>query len=168
MPPMRLAVPAEVLVDDVFGQADRLEDLRAAVALDGADAHLRGDLEDALIGGLEVVLDGVGGVERVGEHAVGVEVSNRVDRQVRVDGGRAVADEAAEVVRLAGLAGLDDDRRPRAAAQADQVVMDGAGRQQRRDRRAVGTDGAVAEDQDRRAVDDGALRRITQREQARG
>ena len=38
---MRDGRPGEVLVDDVLVEADRLEDLGAAVALDGRDAHLR-------------------------------------------------------------------------------------------------------------------------------
>ena len=46
----------EVLVDQRLVQADGLEDLRAAVALQGRDAHLRDDLQQALVDGLLVVL----------------------------------------------------------------------------------------------------------------
>jgi hypothetical protein len=41
--------PGEVVVDHVLPQAERLEDLRAAVALDGRDAHLGHHLDDALV-----------------------------------------------------------------------------------------------------------------------
>ena len=57
--------------------------------------------------------------------------------QVRVDRGRAVADQQRDVVHLAGVAGLDDQPDPGAGALAHQVVVHGAGEQQRRDRRVV-------------------------------
>jgi hypothetical protein len=49
--------PGEVALDDVVRDADRLEDLRAAVALQRRDPHLGHDLEDALVDGLAVVLE---------------------------------------------------------------------------------------------------------------
>ena len=45
----------EVFVDDLFTEADGFEDLRPAIALHGGDAHLAGDLQDRLVGGLDVV-----------------------------------------------------------------------------------------------------------------
>ena len=48
--------PGEVLVDDVLAEADGFEDLRAVIALDGRDAHLRHHLDDALGRGLDEVL----------------------------------------------------------------------------------------------------------------
>ncbi len=51
--------PGEVFVDDGRMQADGFENLRAAVALDGGDAHLGDDLDHALDGGLDVILAGV-------------------------------------------------------------------------------------------------------------
>ena len=44
----------EVAVDELLAQADRLEDLRPAVALDGADAHLGHHLDDPLLDRLAV------------------------------------------------------------------------------------------------------------------
>ena len=49
----------EVLVDELVAETDRLEDLRAGVAGDGADAHLAHHLQHALAGGLDVVLHGL-------------------------------------------------------------------------------------------------------------
>ena len=40
-------------------QADRFKNLRAAVALDGGDAHLGNDLDHALDGGFDEILAGV-------------------------------------------------------------------------------------------------------------
>ena len=48
--------PREILVDELLVQAHRLENLCAAVALDGRDPHLGHDLEDALVEALDVVL----------------------------------------------------------------------------------------------------------------
>ena len=45
----------EAQLDDFLVQADALEQLRAAIAGDGGDAHLGQDLEQALVGALAVV-----------------------------------------------------------------------------------------------------------------
>jgi len=50
--------PGEVLVHEVLAESERLEDLGSVVALDGADAHLRDDFEDALGDRLAVLLLG--------------------------------------------------------------------------------------------------------------
>ena len=49
----------EVGVDQRLVQADGLKDLRAAIALQRADAHLREGLQQALVDGLDEVLLGV-------------------------------------------------------------------------------------------------------------
>ena len=49
MPPIGDAVPAKQVVDDLVAQAEHLEDLGAAVRGQGRDAHLREDLEQALL-----------------------------------------------------------------------------------------------------------------------
>ena len=46
----------EILVDEVAGQADSVEDLGAAIGLVGGDAHLGHDLQNALADRLDVVL----------------------------------------------------------------------------------------------------------------
>jgi hypothetical protein len=54
----------EILVDEIGLQADRVEDLRAAIGLVGRDAHLGHHLEQALADRLDVALDDLVGVER--------------------------------------------------------------------------------------------------------
>ena len=49
---MRDAVPVKYLSTRSSFQADGLEDLRAAIALQRRDAHLREDLQQALVDGL--------------------------------------------------------------------------------------------------------------------
>ena len=51
--------PREIFVDDRLLEADGFKDLRAAIALDGGDAHLGNHLDDALDSGLHEILAGV-------------------------------------------------------------------------------------------------------------
>ncbi len=148
--------PGEVLVDDRVVQADRLEDLRATIALDGRDPHLRDDLDDALDGGLDVVLAG-GLVVDALEQALADHVVEGLEGEVRVDGAAPVADEQREMVHLARLARFEHQADPGARAGPDQVVMQARHGQQRRDRRVLGVHPAIREDQDVDAVLDGAV-----------
>ncbi len=61
----------------------------------------------------------------------------RLERQVGVDRVGAVADETAVVVHLSRLAGFDDDSDPGALLGGNQMMVHGAGRQQRAHRDAV-------------------------------
>ena len=106
----------EVLVDEVLVEADGLEDLGAAVGGDGGDAHLGHDLQDALAEGVDQVADGLLGLDAGQEGAGADQVLDGLHRQVRVDGGGAVADEQGDVVDLADVAGLDQQARPGCAA----------------------------------------------------
>ena len=139
----------EVLVDQLVAEPDRLEDLRAGVAGDGAHAHLAHHLEHALAGGLDVVLHRLvrihpaEAVQVLGDH-----VLDRLERQVRVDRAGAVADQQRHVVHLAGVAALDDQADLGALLLADEVVVHGRGEQQRRDRRVHLVAVAVAEHDD--------------------
>src|SRR3972149_2021412 len=90
----------EVPVDEVAVQADRREDLGAAIALQRRDAHLGHDLEDPLVQGLDVVLDRLPVIE-VGEQALSDEVVERLERDPRVHGAGPVADQEANVMDFA-------------------------------------------------------------------
>ena len=48
----------EILLDEIIGKPHRLEDLGALVAPDGGHAHLGHDLQEALLDGGDVLLDG--------------------------------------------------------------------------------------------------------------
>ena len=121
----------EVLVDELLGQAHGLEDLGAAVGGDGGDAHLGHDLEDAVAEGVDEVVDGGVRVDLDGARAG--EVLDGLHGEVRADRGGAVADEEGDVVDLADVAGLDDEPDLGARVLAQQVVVDGAREEQRRD-----------------------------------
>ena len=147
MPPTREECPGEVMVDHVLPEAERLEDLRAAVALDGGDAHLRGDLDHALGGRLDEVLAGRLVIDGH-EDALPDHVVDRLEGDIGIDGAAAVADQQREVVHLAGLARLQDQAHARAQALADQVVVQAGNREERRHRRVLAVDAAVAQDED--------------------
>ena len=138
----------EVALDHVRGEPDGLEDLRAVVGLDRRDAHLRERLEQALADRLDDVALGLLERSRRGE------LRQRLEHQVRVDRRGAVADQRREVVDLARLAGLEHQAGLQARALAHEVVVHGGDREQRRDRRALGADAAIGQDEHVRAVGD--------------
>src|ERR1044072_7843360 len=79
------------------------------------------------------------------------------EQQVRVDRAAAVADERRHVVDLARLAGLEHDAGAQARALADEVLVDRADCEQRRDRRALRPDLPVGEDEHADPVGDGVV-----------
>ena len=97
----------EELVDERARQADGVEDLRAAIGLVGRDAHLRHDLEQALVDRLDEALDRPRAADRLGQ-VLGIAVE-RLEGEIGIDRLGAVAGEAGEVMDLARLAGFDDE-----------------------------------------------------------
>ena len=150
----------EILVDEAPCEPDRVEDLRAAIGLIGGDAHLGHHLEDALVDRLDVALDHFLVVELFGELVL--HRDQRLEREIGIDRLGAVAGEAAEMMHLARLAGLDHQADRGAQALADQVMVHGRGREQRRDRDAVGPGLAVRQDDDVVAAVDGGLGALAQ------
>ena len=150
----------EELVDKALVEADRVENLRAAIGLIGRDAHLRHHLEDALVDGLDVALHRV-----VGADLLRQVLSHRLqslEGEVRVDRFGAIARQTAEMVDFARVAGLDHEADGGAQALADEVVMHRRGREQSRDRDAVGPGHPVGQHDDVVAAGDGGLRTLAQ------
>ena len=145
----------EVLVQERRRQADGVKDLGAAIGLIGGDAHLGHHLEDGLVHALDEALLNLMGRQLLGQgRAHGFQ---RFEGEVGIDRLGAVAGQAAHVMDLAGLAGLDDQADLGAQSLADQVVVHGRHGQQRRHRNAVGADLAVGQDQDVVALADAGL-----------
>ena len=136
----------EVLVDDILGDADRLKDLAALVALDGGDAHLGGDLHDAVQHSLVVVIHG--GVVILVQQTLVDELGNGVVGQIGVDGAGTVAQQGGKVVHLVGLGTLKDEGHGRALLGADEVLGHGRNGQQAGDGNMVLVNVAVREDDD--------------------
>src|SRR5262245_37239428 len=100
----------EVFVHELAAESDGFEDLRPGVRRDGAHAHLRHHLEDALATRLDVVLDrlvrihATEAVQVLGDH-----VLDRLEGEVRVDRTRPVPDEERHVMHLAGVAAFENE-----------------------------------------------------------
>ena len=131
----------EILVNERGVEADGIEDLRPAVGLIGGDAHLRHHLLDALGDRLDVAA--VSFLLVQGRGKIVAQCRQGVEGEIGIDGLGPISGKQAEVVDLAGLAGLDDQPDFGPQALADQVVVYGRRRQKRRDRHLVGVHGAV-------------------------
>ncbi len=112
----------EVPVHKILVQADRLEDLRTPVALQGGDAHLGHDLQHALVHGFDVAGDG-GSMVDVAQFLVADHAVERLEGEVRIHSRSTVADEHTAVMGLARVPSLDDQTGPGTLALSDKVVM---------------------------------------------
>ena len=113
----------EILVDEVLAQADRVENLRAAIGLIGGDAHLRHHLEQAFVDRLDVALDDFLLVELLRQ--IVLHGDQRLEGEIGVDRFRAVAGQAGEMMHLARLAGFHHQADRGAQAAADEMMMHG-------------------------------------------
>ena len=141
----------EVPGDEVGLQAHCVENLGAAVGLIGGDAHLGHHLEQPLVHRLDEALGGLVGAN-VFVHLGDLVAGWSRKREIRVDRLGAIARERAELMHFVGFAGLDHESDGGAQPLADQVMMHGRHRQQRRDGDAAGRNGAVRQDDDVGAV----------------
>jgi hypothetical protein len=145
----------EVLVDERLLQADRFEDLRAAVGLVRGDAHLGHHLVESLADRLDEALVRLLVVDA--GHRFG-ELRERLEREIRMDRFGAVSCEEREVVHLARRAGLDHEARRRAQARLHEMLVDGGRREQRRNGKQRGRHAAIRQDDDVVALRDRVLR----------
>ena len=136
--------PPEVALDEIGLQANRLKDPRAAVAHQGRNTHLRHDLREALADRLHVIRDR--GFFR--EAALRGERTEGGERNVRAHRLSAVPHEEREVLRLDHGAGFDDEADVGTDAFRNEVLVQGGGREEHRDRHAVSRHGAVRDDED--------------------
>ena len=150
----------ETLLDELGGDAGRLEDLGATVATDDGDTHLGHDLEQSALERLLVVELGIGEVHLDG--ALLDHLADGLDGQVGIDGAGTITDEAGHLMDVAGLACLADDARPHALANTAEMMVNGADREQCGDREVPGIDSLVAEDEDAGAFINGLLGRLAE------
>ena len=144
----------EVLVDERLRKPDRLEDLRAAVALVGRDAHLGHHLVEALADRLDEALLRF---LRLDARRSIAPARERLEREIRMDRLGAVAREQREMVHFARRAGLDDEPGARAHALLHQVLVHRRRGEQRRDRQQLARHAAIGQDQDVAALADRVL-----------
>src|SRR5213076_2055022 len=125
--------PREVTVHEVAVQADGLEDLGAAVALQRLDPHLRHDLQDPLVERLDVIRHGLPVIDP-GEDPLADHVVQALEGHPRVHGARAIPDEQARAVDLARVARLHDEPAAGPLAAPHEVVVHRGGGQEARNR----------------------------------
>ena len=87
--------------------------------------------------------------EPLGQPVLSVQIFDRLDGEIRIDGACAVAEEKGEMHHFARFAGFDDKGHLGAGFFANQVIVHGRQCQQARDRRIFLLDAAVRKDQDR-------------------
>ncbi len=133
---------------DFIGQPDRLEDLGAAVAGHVRDAHLGHDLEHAVLDRRAEALLGGRRVAAALDLSLGAERGDRLEREARADRLAAVAEQGGEVMRLARLVALDQDRAARPQLGPHQFLVSDAHGKQDRDRRSLGRDAGVADQEE--------------------
>ena len=124
-----------MVVDQLAVEPDRLEDLGAAVGVD-VEMPIFESTSCRPLRAPSIARRDASSAEIRSRAGAAVQVGDRLEHQVGVDRARAVADQRGEVVDLARLAGLDDERGLQARAAADQVLVDRGGGEQRRDRHA--------------------------------
>ncbi len=116
----------EAQLHDLVRQTHDLEQLGAAIAPDRRDAHLRHDLEEALADSGAIAATEL---EAGGEVQLHTPFDSHVEEElvghVRIHGGRAIADEAGKVVRIARRASLDQQIALASQARADEVMVNG-------------------------------------------
>ena len=138
-------------VDELLPDADRLKDLCAVVRREERDANLREDLQHTGLESLARV--DVRLVERdVGQHAgrthLGalvrlIEPLRRLEHEMRVDGRRAEANQARDMMGRPRLAGLGDDGSVKTDTRVDEVMVDRADGNERRDERIIDVNAAL-------------------------
>ena len=138
--------PGEIFVEEDAVEPDGVEDLRAAIGLEGADAHLGHHFEDALGDRLDVALLRL--ARRQLALKLALERGQRIEGEIGIDRLGAVAREEAEIVELPRLAGLDDEPQFGAQAAADKVVMHRRRGEERGHRDGVGIERAVRQHDD--------------------
>ena len=115
----------KVPVYKVMVQSDRLEDLSAAIRLHCRDPHLRKDLQQTLIDGLDELGARGRGIDSLRQIAVAFHIQEGLKHEIGIDRSRAIADKARELVHIARLPGFKNQSDFRSRALADEMVVNG-------------------------------------------
>ena len=160
-PPDQRGGAGEVAIHQVLAQSQSLEGLRAPVAAQGRHAHLAHDLEQSFLHGRDVPVDCLLDRQVAGHPTGRLKVRDALENQIRVDAARTEPHQGGEVMHLSRLAGLHGQTAQVALAPADQVMVSGADGEQTRDRRSLGADAPVAENDQGVALVDAGLDLLT-------
>ncbi len=123
---------SEVPIDDALAQPDGFERLRSGVGRDRGYTHLGHRLEQALSEGVDDVRDRLLGSDTI-DAALPNEQLGGLHREVRVHRERSEPDECGDVMYLAYVARFDDERNLHSTTRLNEVLIDGADHEKRRD-----------------------------------
>ena len=138
----------EVVLDQLFGDAEGFEHLRAAVGEQRGNTHLGHDLEQAGVDGGLVIEAGLLGGDRFGRLAGGGQCGDQLERKVGVHCIGTEGEQGGDLVNVTGFAGFDHEVGLQAQAGADQLLIDRTDREQHRDGGVGGGCAAVGDDHD--------------------
>ena len=110
-------------------QAENIEQMRAAIAVDDGDSHLRHHLGQTGVERLQHLALVRSGIGTGRGHA-----QSGLKRQPRADHARAVADQDSGMMNIAAVARLDGNSGKRTQARRHQRLVDRAGRHRHRNR----------------------------------
>ncbi len=151
--------PGETEIDNLLMQAHRFEQLGAAIAGDGGDAHLGGDLVQTLVDALAVIGIQFRGIFR-SNLAGALHIAQAGIGQIGIDCGGAVADQHGKVMWIPGGTGFHHQVGIAAQAFPDQPVVHCTGGKQGMHRTLVPGDITIAQYQHYLALLDGADRLV--------
>ena len=123
----------------MLGEADDFKEMAVAIAGEGGDTHARKNFSQAGVHG------GAGFFGAAGFEGLGKFIGEIGD-----DGAGASGDEESDVVGVKDLGGFDDQWNVPEAF-AHHGFPDGGGGEERRERRAIGADGAIRKEEEPRA-----------------
>ena len=124
----------EVFVQELLVQAHDIGQLCAAIRRHRGDAHLRHHFQQSLDRRFRVVIER--GLEiHIAQGALFAQLVDCFVTHVGVNGIRAESDQHGDIVDLADISCLHDQGGPRTRPLTHQVLVDGGGQQERRNRR---------------------------------
>ena len=140
----------EILLHHAVADAQRLENLRALIGLDGGDPHLGGDLDDTGNHGIDVRL---ACLRVVLIHQTAVDhIIQRIQCQIRIDCACTETTEGCEVVYFARLCGFHDDGNCGVFSGSYQIGFQCCNCQQRRNCNVILIHATVSQNQNGGAV----------------
>ena len=133
----------EILLDQFLFQAHRFKDLGSVITLHSRNAHLRHNGQNAAHSSFQIVRLRLRGIQSLQQFAFRSQGMDRVQRQVRIDGRNAVADQGTVMVGLPGFAGFQHQTHVGAHRLFNQVIVHRRRCQKRRHRCHAGVHAPV-------------------------
>ena len=145
----------KVLIHYLVAQTQRFKNLAALVGLDGGNAHLGGNLDDAGQNGFIVVVHG--GIVIFVQQTLIDQLADGLLCQIGVDGAGTVAQQGGKIMNLAGLTAFQDQGHGGALAGTNQILGNCAHSQKAGDGDMVLINFAVRQNQDVGTIAVGAV-----------